>query len=281
MPYTPPGHLQISTDPVREGDYAMLAGYPGVTFRHRMASEFAQQIQWQLPSRVALYGDMIKTIDAASASDAEAKVRYAAQVGVVADGGRVVADGGLLRFEGCRALTIVLAAATNYAPTATDFIDRKVEPTEVAAKRLQTALSKPVQALRDAHVTDHRTLFDSMQVDLGASTAQQRRLDTWARLQARSESKTPDPEFEATYLQFGRYLTIAGSRDGLPTNLQGLWITSTELPWFSDYHTDINVQMNYWLPDRAGLGGQCFEALADYCVQRLALWTQITRERFN
>ncbi|MGO4261544.1 glycoside hydrolase family 95 protein [Lysobacter sp. TAB13] len=208
-------------------------------------------------------------------------LRYAAQVGVVADGGRVVADGGLLRFEGCRALTIVLAAATNYAPTATDFIDRKVEPTEVAAKRLQTALSKPVQALRDAHVTDHRTLFDSMQVDLGASTAQQRRLDTWARLQARSESKTPDPEFEATYLQFGRYLTIAGSRDGLPTNLQGLWITSTELPWFSDYHTDINVQMNYWLPDRAGLGGQCFEALADYCVQRLALWTQITRERFN
>ncbi|WP_455565404.1 S46 family peptidase [Lysobacter gummosus] len=80
VPYTPPGHLQISTDPVREGDYAMLAGYPGVTFRHRMASEFAQQIQWQLPSRVALYGDMIKTIDAASASDAEAKVRYAAQV---------------------------------------------------------------------------------------------------------------------------------------------------------------------------------------------------------
>ncbi|MEH6419617.1 S46 family peptidase [Pseudomonas sp. CGJS7] len=80
VPYAPPGHLQISTDPVREGDYAMLAGYPGTTFRHRMASEFAQQIQWQLPSRVALYADMIKTIDAASAGDAEAKVRYAAQV---------------------------------------------------------------------------------------------------------------------------------------------------------------------------------------------------------
>ncbi|MGO1073120.1 S46 family peptidase [Lysobacter sp. CA199] len=80
VPYTPPGHLQISTDPVREGDYAMLAGYPGVTFRHRMASEFAQQIQWQLPSRVALYADMIKTIEAASAGDADAKVRYAAQI---------------------------------------------------------------------------------------------------------------------------------------------------------------------------------------------------------
>ncbi len=79
VPYQPPGHLQIATEPVREGDYAMLAGYPGVTFRHRMASEFAQQVQWQLPSRVALYGQMIRTIEAA-AGDAEAKVRYAAQV---------------------------------------------------------------------------------------------------------------------------------------------------------------------------------------------------------
>jgi len=80
VPYAPPGHLQVSTDPVREGDYAMLAGYPGVTFRHRMASEFTQQIEWQLPSRVALYGGLIKTVEAAGANDAEAKVRYAAQV---------------------------------------------------------------------------------------------------------------------------------------------------------------------------------------------------------
>lgn len=80
VPYAPPGHLQISTDPVREGDYAMLAGYPGVTFRHRMASEFGQQIEWQLPSRVALFGGMIRTVEAAAAGDAQAKVRYAAQV---------------------------------------------------------------------------------------------------------------------------------------------------------------------------------------------------------
>ena len=80
VPYQPPGHLQVSTDPVREGDYAMLAGYPGVTFRHRMASEFKQQIEWQLPSRVALVGRMIEVIERATASDAAAKVLYAAQV---------------------------------------------------------------------------------------------------------------------------------------------------------------------------------------------------------
>jgi hypothetical protein len=63
VPYAPPAHLQVSTRNVKDGDFAMLAGYPGVTFRHRMASEFANQIEWQLPSRVALFDGMIETID--------------------------------------------------------------------------------------------------------------------------------------------------------------------------------------------------------------------------
>ena len=80
VPYVPPSHLQVSTRNVKEGDYAMLAGYPGTTYRHRMASEFANQIEWQLPSRVALFDGMIKTIEAASANDEDARVRYASQV---------------------------------------------------------------------------------------------------------------------------------------------------------------------------------------------------------
>ena len=80
VPYAPPAHLTIATDPVREGDYAMLAGYPGITFRHRMASEFAQQVGWQLPARVALFGGLIRVIEAAGANDADARVRYAAQL---------------------------------------------------------------------------------------------------------------------------------------------------------------------------------------------------------
>jgi len=80
VPYAPPAHLQIATEHVKAGDYAMLAGYPGTTFRHRMAAEFANQIDWQLPSRIALFDGIIKTIEAATASDAAAKVLYASQV---------------------------------------------------------------------------------------------------------------------------------------------------------------------------------------------------------
>lgn len=80
VPYAPPAHLQIATEHVKAGDFAMLAGYPGVTFRHRMAAEFANQIDWQLPSRVALFDGIIKTIETATANDPAAKVLYASQV---------------------------------------------------------------------------------------------------------------------------------------------------------------------------------------------------------
>lgn len=80
VPYAPPAHLQIATGQVRDGDFAMLAGYPGITFRHRTASEFANQIQWQLPTRVELTGDLIETARTAIADDAQARILYASQM---------------------------------------------------------------------------------------------------------------------------------------------------------------------------------------------------------
>jgi len=80
VPYVPPAHLQVSTANLKEGDYAMLAGYPVITFRHRMASEFANQVEWQLPSRVALYQRMIDVIEGPAAKDEAARVSYASQV---------------------------------------------------------------------------------------------------------------------------------------------------------------------------------------------------------
>ncbi len=80
VPYQPPAHLQVSTDPVADGDFAMLAGYPGTTYRHRMASEFANQIEWGLSSRVDLVGALIQTVEAATTRKPDAKVLYASQV---------------------------------------------------------------------------------------------------------------------------------------------------------------------------------------------------------
>lgn len=49
------------------------------------------------------------------------------------------------------------------------------------------------------------------------------------------------------YAKFGIYLMVSGSICGeLPLNLQGKWNCDIEPPWFSDYHFNINIQMNYW-----------------------------------
>ncbi len=54
---------------------------------------------------------------------------------------------------------------------------------------------------------------------------------------------------------YGRYLLISSSRaGGLPANLQGLWNGDYRPAWFSDIHTDENIQMNYWLAMPSGLG---------------------------
>lgn len=80
VPYRPPAWLTVSTAPVKAGDFAMLAGYPGVTFRHRTASEFTHQIDWLLPNRVTMYDGLIRVIEQATAGNAGKEVLYASTV---------------------------------------------------------------------------------------------------------------------------------------------------------------------------------------------------------
>jgi len=209
-------------------------------------------------------------------------LKYAAQVAAVASSGAVKVHGSTLRFDACESLTVIFCGGTNYAPSlATGYRDKALDPAIRSREKIEAAAKVSASTLLHTHVADHRALFDTMSVDLGASSDGQRAMDTWKRLQARAQPNAqPDPELEASYLQFGRYLTIAGSRDKLPTGLQGLWLGDNAPPWMGDYHSDINIQMNYWLPDRAGLSS-CFDALTNYCLDQLASWTAITRRFFN
>lgn len=194
--------------------------------------------------------------------------KYAATVTVRGTGGAV--DG--LSFSGCRELLIIVGAGTDYQSPGTD-------PLATAKKKAATTGS--ADHLRANHVADYQRLYNRMSIHLGTSTPLQRGLDSWSRLAVRyTDTTTPDPELEAAYIQFGRYLTITGSRDTLPMNLQGKWASSNSLDWFSDYHTDINLEMNYW-PTGPGNLDECAEALADYCVSQLPSWTDVTGRLFN
>ncbi len=80
VPYQPPAHLQVARDGLQAGDYAMLAGYPGTTYRHRTAAEFDTQVNATLPQRVSVFDALIDAVEAAGADDADVRTRYAAQL---------------------------------------------------------------------------------------------------------------------------------------------------------------------------------------------------------
>ena len=206
----------------------------------------------------------------------------AAFTGTFANGLKYACTTSGATFSGSREVVIVVSGGTNYVPDAArKFLDASLDPLALAKQKASKAQRAGGGALLATHVADYRRLYDRMTVDLGQSPPAKRALDTWSRLLARHDDPaTPDPELEASYLQFGRYLTITGSRDGLPMGLQGLWQNTDTPDWMSDYHTDINVQMNYWLADRAALPGS-FTALADYCLAQLPVWTDSTQRLFN
>lgn len=80
VPYQAPAHLQIAVDGPKEGDFAMLAGYPGITFRHRTATEFDEQVNGVLPSRVAVFDQLIDIIERAGVPGSGTGTRYASQL---------------------------------------------------------------------------------------------------------------------------------------------------------------------------------------------------------
>lgn len=183
------------------------------------------------------------------------------------EGGQLHNEGGAMRIDGAHAVTLVLAAATSY---------RGEEPLAATRETLATLPGYP--ELRAAHLEDHRGLF--RRVDLALGEAPGPDLPTDARLE-RVRNGESDPALAALYFQYGRYLLMGSSRPGtLPANLQGVWNEHLEAPWNSDYHTNINLQMNYWPAEVANLS-ECHLPLFDYMDSLVASGERTARAHYG
>jgi len=202
-------------------------------------------------------------------------LRYASQVQLQHEGGTVRAEGQALVFSGCDALTLVLGAGTSYAPDAARHF-RGPDPAARVAAQAAAAAARPYAVLRAEHERDHRALFDRVSIQLGTSAPERRALPTDARIAAYTRDGA-DPELEALYLQFGRYLLIGSSRGALPANLQGLWNDSLAPPWNADYHSNINLQMNYWPAEPANLA-ELARPLHAFVRSQLPMWRRVVAD---
>ena len=184
-----------------------------------------------------------------------------------------------LGFADCQSVTVYLSADTDYA------MDRNTkwrgeDPVPRVAEWLDSAKEAGWDELLKAHEEDHRRLFDRVVVDFGRTPDEVRELPTSKRIK-RHAPDAPDLELEALLFQYGRYLLIGSSRgNGLPANLQGLWNHSNNPPWRSDYHTNINIQMNYWLAEPANLA-ECHRPLFSLLSAIRPVAAEATRTSFG
>ena len=179
-----------------------------------------------------------------SAGKLDNGLEFETQVEVIHTGGKITAAGDALQIENADDLTIFIAAGTNYLPDRAHAW-RGESPHARITRQLAAAAAKPYAGLRAAHVTDYQTFFHRVSLDLGGTAPD---LPTDRRLVLYRDGAA-DPDLEALFFPFGRYLLLSSSRPGsLPANLQGLWNNSNNPPWRSDYHSNINIQMNYWRP---------------------------------
>jgi alpha-L-fucosidase 2 len=180
---------------------------------------------------------------------------FQASLKVLPEGGRIERYPERIFVDGADAVTLVLAAATSY---------RGVSPKARCDRDLAAAAAKPYERLRSDHVADHQRLFRRVGLRLGAADAAPHASRPTDERLERVKRGEPDLGLEALYFQFGRYLLIASSRPGdLPANLQGVWNDSLKAPWNSDYHLNINLQMNYWPAEVTNLA-ELHEPLFDY-----------------
>ena len=169
-------------------------------------------------------------------------VRFRAEVGAAANGGRVETAGEYLQVNGADSVSLTIVAATEY---------REKDLVRACDRDIRAAL-RPFEALRNEHVADHQRLFRRMELELPVDAAA-RALPTDERLK-RMQNGGTDDDLLALYFQYGRYLLIASSRPGsMASNLQGKWNESLTPAWGSKYTININTEMNYWPAETCNL----------------------------
>lgn len=181
---------------------------------------------------------------------------YEGRVGIELKGGTLTIDGDQLVVENADRMKLILSGATSFNGFDKSPSKEGVDPSIANIANLENALSKSFDELKRDHCEDYQSLFSRVNFSLGDLT-EQSLLPTNERIVAFSNGL--DLSFNALFMQYARYLTIAASREGgQPINLQGIWNNEIIPPWASAYTMNINTQIYYWMTEAANLS-ECSE----------------------
>ena len=165
--------------------------------------------------------------------------------------GEISADHNTVTVIDATYLTVFSAFETNY--DANKFtIDEAIDFKSKLNKTIDNLFNTDYESIKENHVSSHKKMFENVQFTLEESELSS--LPTNQRLKELRWDEY-DPDLFALYYNFGRYLLLesSGKNARLPANLQGIWCHDFNPPWGSDFHTNINLQMNYWPAESANL----------------------------
>ena len=149
-----------------------------------------------------------------------------------------------VQISGASYANLFLAAKTDFAQNPASNYRKKLDLEQQVIDLVDTAKEKGYAQLKSRHIEDYQALFQRVQLDLGSDVDASTTDDL-----LKNYKPQEGQALEELFFQYGRYLLISSSRDcpdALPANLQGVWNAVDNPPWNSDYHLNINLQMNYW-----------------------------------
>ena len=162
-------------------------------------------------------------------------VKFEARVLVSIEGGNLQLQDNQLKIADANSLEIRIIAGTNYFGG---------DPSNLCNEYQKKLQGRDYDDMLSEHIAEYQHYFKRVSFQL--PTTEAAAFATDERIDAQKRG-VYDPSLAALYFQFGRYLLLSSSRQGnMPSNLQGIWADGLKPPWNSDYHININIQMNYW-----------------------------------
>lgn len=175
-------------------------------------------------------------------------LQYMARLKAIPTGGTVSTTDSTLTVKEADEVVLLLSASTDYVLSYPTYKGR--DYAAITLKNINNAAGRKFSAMHKAHCREHAQYFD--RADIRLTTAPDT-IPTDVLVKEAREGKISPHLYELMF-QYGRYLLISSSRPGtLPANLQGLWANKIQTPWNGDYHTDVNIEMNYWPAEVTGL----------------------------
>lgn len=222
----------------------------GLNFKINLYRELDASVQ-VLDAHTLLMTGQVVDVPSLDAGEGGLRMKFNALVRVIPTNGKVEAANNAVLVSGSDEVLLLVTAATDYNLLQLSY-DRSIDPRQRCEAIIQQASQHGFASLLDRHLAEYQPVYRRVALDLGG--ADHAGIPTDKRL-ARVKEGAEDKQLAALYFQYGRYLLLSSSRAPgvLPANLQGIWNEFYDAPWQSDYHTNINLQMNYWHADVANL----------------------------